>query len=417
VKVAFVRRTIWIAIAALSVHAAFAAGNTPLNDSPEQWLQGEGHRDFDWRVKVFGPALTYHQRQMALVQARLPVRKLIRAGVSLSDLHFLVKVADREGHWLPGQFTSGFVPPPDVAKGVEIQFFTTFYVQPGTYTVGVVVYDSRNHFRNVWKSEFQVPTLSSDPLTQAARDFPVVEFRPEAGRPAPDPPKNRLFLPVHNAHRVVLDVAVNLSLSDSRNTRRRQATDWMYQLNANALLQIGKVLSQLNLQNGCVRFSTFDILRQIAYADRVAGAEVDWDRLIHSVEQHQQNKIDVHVLERQKETPAMLARFLEKIGADSGSCGDSAEPASHVLVVVSDAFLFPLRTRMNVINPERLPGTRCYYLQLNPVAGGRWDQIGGVLAPLHPTKMEFSDPTRFRRLVARLIAEIEGFSGNRTASP
>jgi len=407
VNVASLARGLLIGLVILAPLPCLAAvPDTP--DRPiEQWLQGAEHHDFAWKVQILGPWLSFQQRHVAGIRAVLPVHKLMHAGVSLSDLNFVVRVGDGGGHWLPGQIESRFDPPRDAENGKEIDFFARFYVRPGKYVVAVLAYDGRNRRRNLWKGGLQVPPLKPDPLPEASRNLPVLEFPNDANPASSDLGQAKLFLPVANTRPVQLDVVVNLALSDATNRRYTQAPDWVYRSNAGVLLQIGKVISQLDLREGCIRFSALDILRQKVFVDRVTGANTDWDQLTHSVESIQRNKIDVHVLEQQKMTPALFARFLEQVASDRGTCGVTGREPLHVLIVISDAFLFPTKAAMTVVRPEVASGTQCYYLQVNPIRGGAWDQIGHVIGPLHPRRWEFSSAERFRRVVAELVAEIE----------
>ena len=397
-----------LGISILAVSGFLRAIQAPFPGEPQDaWLRAPDHHDFEWKVQVVGPWLSFQQRYVAGVQAALPIRKMVRAGVSLSDLHFRVKVGDKDGNWFPGQFETVFVPPPDVAKGKELFFYARFFVRPGSYRIAVLVYDGRTRLSNVWKDSLEAPLLKTDPLPNLDRDLPAVQFESEKDREPFSSARSRLVLPVNTQHRVQLDVVVNLSLSDAMNTRYHQAPDWLYRTNAGMLLQIGRVLSQLELKDGCVRFSAIDILRQKVFADRVRGNEADWNELARSIEKLQRNRIDAHVLQQQKTTPALFAHFLEDTAADPPSCGNPGAPPARVVVVVSDAFLFPFKTEMASVLPERMRGVQCYFLQLNPVRGGTWDQMGRVLRPLHPKHWEFSNATRFRKVLAELVADIE----------
>jgi hypothetical protein len=390
-----------------------ADGDTPAENAPpsdpevERWLNGPDRHDFDWKVRILDPWLTFQQRYVVETRIVLPVRKLVRAGISFSDFHFAVKVKDAKGQWLPGEYHTVIAPPPQMETAREILLFTHFLLRPGQYTVVVTAYDRRNRRGNVWRRELHVARATGDPLPEIGRNLPDVEFpwgsdaRPSVARPA------RLYLPVRTQGPIQLDVVVNLSLSDATNTRHAQAPDWVYRTNAGILLQIGKVLSQFDLREGCVQFSAIDILRQKVFADRIPAPQMNWGGTIRSVEALQRNKIDVRVLQEQKTTPALFAKFLERLSADPASCGPSTQKPKHVLVVVSDAFLFPLKTEMTAVRSERMPETMCYYLKIDPVFGGNWDQIGRVLSPLHPRHWEFSNAARFRKVLAELIANLE----------
>ena len=78
----------------------------------------------------------------------------------------------------------------------------------------------------------------------------------------------------------------------------------------------------------------------------------------------------------------------------------------HVLIVVSDAFLFPLKTEMTEVDAHALPNLRCYYLEMEPVVGLRFDEIAKVLKPLHPERFSLVHPVHFRRTLAQIIATL-----------
>jgi hypothetical protein len=98
-------------------------------------------------------------------------------------------------------------------------------------------------------------------------------------------------------------------------------------------------------------------------------------------------------------------------------CGQPAPGARHEIIVVGDAFLFPLKTQMTTVRPEFFTGSHCYYLQLNPVAGATWDQIGQLLKPIHPTKLQFSNPMQFRKILAQLVSDFQTESKDSKNSP
>jgi len=154
-------------------------------------------------------------------------------------------------------------------------------------------------------------------------------------------------LPVDNERPVQVDIVANLALSDAANTPYRQAPDWMYKINADTLLQVSNVLSQVDLKNGCVRFSAIDILRQKTFIERQNAATIDWDKIIQMVEDFERVKIEARVLASQKQTADAFAKFVEKLLDDPG-CEVSGSPL-HVLVVVGDAFIFPNGTAVRSV--------------------------------------------------------------------
>ena len=352
------------------------------------------------------------------------VRDLLKTDVSLADLHFIVKVAGEDGRWLPGQSYSHFEPPKGLAAVDQITSFSGLFLRQGTYKIAVIAYDTSHHRGNLWRGSVRVDPLKEDPLPGIERDLPQVEFL-EAGREIRygktsivtfDPwtlGQGDLLLPVKNVRPVQLDIVTNLSLSVATDWRNSEAPDWQYQWNGAALLQISNVLSQLDLNAGCVRVSTLDIRRQKIFLDRQDARNLDWSRLRDELSSVNRVKIDVGTLAGEKHEPAFLTHFLESLSSGPNSCSNKVTNPLHVLVLVSDSFIFPNGTQMSSVQPELVPQGLSYHLRVVPVAGGRWDEIQSVVKPLRPTKFEFSNSSRFRKTLAELIADIEKASSER----
>src|SRR5262249_56500746 len=132
------------------------------------------HQDFPWRVEVGRPWLTFQQRRYVQTRVKFQVRELLKGGVSLNDLHLIVKVADGEGRWLQGQSYTHIEPPPGLAASDEINSLTNLYVRRGTYTVAVVAYDAAHHLGNLWRGPLQVGPIKDDPLPGMENGLPQV---------------------------------------------------------------------------------------------------------------------------------------------------------------------------------------------------------------------------------------------------
>ena len=403
-----------------------AESNPPPEIPIDNWLAGPDRQTFPWHVEAGQSALTFQQRRAVQTKVTIRVRDLLKNDVSLTDLHFIVKVGE-DGRWLPGQSYSHFEPPKGLGSGDQIKSFSGLYLRQGTYKIAVMVYDTSRHRGNLWRGSVHVDKLKEDPLPGIERDLPLVEFL-EAGKLIPygrtsivtfDPwalGQGDLLLPIKNVRPVQVDIVTNLSLSVATDLPNHEAPDWAYQWHSAALLQISNVLSQLDLNAGCIRVSTLDIRRQKIFIDREDARNLDWSRLRDELSSLNRNKIDVGTLAGEKHEPAFLAHFLERLSSGPNSCSSDAANALHVLVLVSDAFIFPNGTQMSTVQPELVPHGLTYHLRVVPVAGGNWDEIQRVVKPLHPAKFEFSDAGRFRKTLAQLIADIERASSERESS-
>lgn len=417
-----IRRGLRLAILAAAVFGLCKADDTvPSNEIPlADWLRASDRQDFRWQVRVGQPWLTFQQRRLTQVEVSFRVSDLLKAGISLPDLYFVVKLGTEDGKWFKGQSYRRFVPPPDLKPSDGVRSLANLYVAPGTYRVVVMAYDALHRRGNLVRQTLRVPVLKDDPLPGLDRDLPKVEFLPPAnpmriGRGrfqallTMDPwalGSGDLVMPVATTRPVIVDVVANVSLSEVTNLRHSEAPEWSYQINAATLLQAGHVLSQLDLKNGCIRLSMIDLRRQKIFVDHEEVPALDWAKIRHKLETLNRNKIDVAALAGQKQEPAFLAHYLEGLWTAPYGCQLSGPQPTHVLVMISDAFVFPNGARMTTVDPLRMPGSEAYYVRLVPVVGGRWDEIKSVLNSVRPVQFDIANSREFRKVLAHLMASM-----------
>jgi hypothetical protein len=405
---------------ALTAHAApltpQPAAVPPPSIPVDLWLNGPDRQDFPWKVQIARQRLTVQQRHLVQLLVTIRGRDLLK-GVNTRDLHFVVKVADHNGTWLGGQSYSHFIPAHDFSPKDLLHPATNLYLRPGNYTVAVLAYDVLHNSGNVWHSKLIVPTIG-DPLPELDSDLPQVEFlpavdvAPELKTSAPwamnrpgalaaailDPlalGHGTVRLPVPNHQALRIDVVANLSAG--------MKPSLPYKFGEGLVLQVGNLLSQLAPQNGCVRFTALDILRQDLIIDRMDRREIDWDAVSKKIASAQLNVINVKAL-KEKETSQWFKRSLERITDDPDACHLPDEIPRHVLIVVSMPFAFPIRAPIRPVKPEKLPA-RSYYLEILFNDEG-WDEVGTVLKPLQAMRLSFDNSLELRQKLALLVKDL-----------
>jgi hypothetical protein len=393
----------------------------------QQWLQAPDRHDFHWKVTIEPAKLTFQQRHLQEIESTFSVGKLLKAGVSLSDLHFVVKFAAGDGNWFPGQCYSRFKPAPDLRTGDQIHSFASVYLRPGKYRVAVMAYDGLHRRGNLWTNHFEVPAVKDDPLPDMDRDLPQIDFLPDVQHldiqanehTSSDPwafGNGALRLPVDTETPVQLDVVADIAPSLGKPTQ-------LYRWNAAFVMQISEALSQIDLKNGCVRFSAISLLGQKTYLHGEDAHKVDWDNLRRVLEQRERDNqvnramVDVSTLTAPKPAPDRYARFLDQVLAGTSTCDLGQQPLRHVLVVVSDALPFFTDMETAAVQPQSLPVAECYHLELDRTVGGvRSDQMERLLKSLHPTQVRFKRTTEFRVALAHIISGIKRH-GRSAAAP
>lgn len=400
-------------------------GRTPPTDIPiESWLQGPDRTDFGWKVEVGQPYLTFRQRYQVSVVARFRADSLYKGGLAAADLHFVTKFAAEDGRWLPGQSYSQYASPPKLAAGDLIHWISSVYAKPGTYRIAVMAYDRLHRKGNLWRGTVHIAPINQDQLPGSDANLPAVEFLlpslPITGgagllmlRDPWDFGRGSLTFPLRNDVPVEVDIVANLSLSDITKRRHSEAPDWLYQMNAANVTEISRVISEMDLKSGgCIRFSALDIPRQDLFVDGVDAHGFDWSDIKATLQARERSKIDVHTLAGEKRTPSFLTSYLTKLAGDPPHCKtQAAKTPVRVLVVVGDNFTFPYGTEMVHMRPSDA-WARCYYVELVPIAGPRWDEVGTLLKSLNPVRLEASTPAGFRKVLAQMIRDIEKLSKN-----
>ena len=117
------------------------SGNERISLPIDEWLAQGEHKTFAWKVHVSHPSLTFQQRYRVWVTAAVDTDSLQSRSVQ-RDLHFVLKVADQDGKWLQGDTYNRFPINNKFDQPEDITFEAGLYLQPGSYTVAVLIYDA-----------------------------------------------------------------------------------------------------------------------------------------------------------------------------------------------------------------------------------------------------------------------------------
>ncbi len=214
-----------------------------------------------------------------------------------------------------------------------------------------------------------------------------------------------------------MDIVANVSLSAVTRGRHSEAPEWFYTANAAKVTEVSRVLSEMNLKGGCILLSTLDISRQEVLFNRANTGDFDWSRVGAALQARERGKIDVRALAGEKKTSRFLVAYLTKLAESQPICKtpDGRAPI-RVLIVVSDNYIFPNGTEIARFGSTKA-WDRSYYVELVPVAGPHWDEIGALLKPLNPLKLETATPVKFRNTLARLVQDMERSSRKPNSVP
>ena len=369
-----------------------------------QWAGAGLQEEVPWKIHTESIGLNVYQRLTGVVVAQIEGRYLKQRTLP-GDLIAQLQLTDRDGRVYRDHLilaVDGHKQ--DVSNGAY--FVWRFFVLPGQYDLVLTLMDKTNGKRNYAHRTLRVEGLNKDPLPEAWRDLPTVEFlRVE------DPPDSyyhpeswsRLRLPLISQHPVRIEVLANLT-----GTGRAMVSHRAYDFNLTSLLPILKTFSQMEVQNGVLNFEVLDLVRRQVSFEQDDARNLDWPRLKEAVTRADPTKIDVHALQDVKHTAAFMRQEVARRLGD----GKDNQDATPVLVVISSAAFFD---SFDDINDTLLPkecNCAVYYIRYSPVGMRRrmspveFDNVKKVLKPL-PVRRHYAEtPEDLRRIMAEIIGDV-----------
>jgi hypothetical protein len=389
-------------------------------DEPEIHLPG-------WNVQASSPILTFPQRWLVTLKAEANVRGAKLEG---HDLHFFVKVADSKGNWIGERRYSSIQ---KLQKGTDIAAVEKFFAKPGDYIAALVIYDSTQGNHGLWKRTVHVPELDT-PIAYPEADRIQYIDQEHPFKPGTTP----ALLPMRNQKPLRMDIIINLTersdlevdnpteIPPPRGRRGGWGAflvrpDWQMNLPrqefvTETLLSIGDVLSVLNV-NGCTRVSVVDAVRANVLVDRRPTLDPN-TMLADMQERRATHKIDAHVLQLRQQAGTFLHNFLQAIIADDAGCPKSPLPSERVIVLISDALVFPESNQLTPVPPPAAePPTKLYFFRMTireyiqRIGTGRasttstypYDQVGRLLSDLDVKRFDLSDPKDFQKALPKFL--------------
>ncbi len=437
------RTVIYIAGLVLSMAMATTCALGEVKEPPprlpvERWLLEPEQRLPGWTVRVEGPVLTFALRQAVTLRAEADVQDSKLLG---HDLHFFVRVADAQGHWLPEKRYSSIEKLPRMAKVTATE---RFFADPGDYRISFVIYDSVNGTHGVWHRPVHVPKSEKVLSYPYARSIEYID--PEEPFKLSDSPA---LPPLENRNAVRVDVVLNLTerseleLGDrhdivldqfTRGGRRYQHVYPNWQLGrerqdftTESLLAIAEVLDEMKL-NGCVQVSVVDAVRSKVMVDR--RRLLDPAAILKALkERRDTQKVDARVLLARQQAGTFLHNFLQGLIADNSGCNTPSERMDRAIVLISDALVFPESKQLTPLRPPpaEVRATRFYFLRMTVtdyvggVAFGRAytsaaippdDQVGRLLKDLDVHRFNLSEPKDFERALPKFLDDLKVFGSS-----
>jgi hypothetical protein len=392
-----------------------------------EWLSGAPQTPLRWAERVLPVVLSVHQRLLARVQIQLDGAEAAKRRGE-GELVFFFQLTDATGRVYQDHTIYDLEKVEEGLKSQDLICTESAFVLPGDYTVALAIYDTATKEHAVKKDKLHVAPLKTDPLPDAWRNLPAVEFE-EAIEP-PDRwfvpnERGRLHLPLAPHRPLHLEVVVNLTPSEA-STRRFGVQD----RNFSFLFPVLKVLSQMKGPNVSLNVSLLDLSRRSVVYQQDDVDKLDWEKMKSSLTKANSGSIDVKSLADRQHSAAF---FMKEVASRV-----SADPA-RVVIVLSPPMVFDAEQDLSGVELKAAPDNRLFYLRLQSPAtmlpvitpdsrrrrglGGypgrartreeaeipatlQSDQLEPMLKGMAPHLMDVLTADQFRKALATLMGEI-----------
>jgi len=330
----------------------------------------------------------------------------------------MIKVADENGQWFPGE---NFVPQrldSSLGKQTNLEMESEVLLKPGKYKIATIVYDSVLDQHSVAFNPVEVGDIKHDPLPHLLDHADRVEFV-RGGVPGAD-----AFSPVRNDLTVTARKPIQLDLLVDLSSREQQPhfallPDYFGRGRAlppplrqkpvnektaiDRLMQSASMVSGFDLKNGCLRVSAFDAIKKRVELEPTGNDGLDWTALRNKVLGPDRDTISINALQTRRDTPKFVRDQFDKLVNHTACAAAKTEKLIHVIVVLSHGLEFPDGSQR--VRLEDCGCTLIYLRQSDTRVSS--DQLKGMLSPLSPKVLEFHDPLQFRQKLADLLNEIQ----------
>lgn len=383
----------------------------------EQWLNGQGETHMHWSAKVTDPQLSPHQRLVANVFVQVDGGELARLRGKGRFL-VLLQVTDNQSHVWQNHLEINLKQMKEGVKGSNAELSQQFFVLPGDYSVSIAVYSGATGDHSTLTRRLHVTGLRNDPLPDAWRDLPAVEFIPsqkDLDGWLLSSTRSRLQLADTSGNPARVDLIVNLTPAEQFAGSSR-----IQNRNFGVLLPSTRVLSQVDWGAAEFTLRLLDISRhRIAY-QHDGGSDFDWSGTAASLTGINPGIIDARSLERRRYSADFFVNQIRlRIHAAARSGKQSA------VIVLSAPVQFKEGQDLRPLTFSRPPNVRVYYIRYQPppevVFGppifGRpprairsdfvaVDQLEPLLRTLEPRLFDVRTPEQFRKALATILGEI-----------
>ncbi len=378
----------------------------------DKWKTEGAASQIHWSARVQPARLSVHQRLLSRIEIQLDAKETGKRK-SRGEIVTFIELTDSEGRRWRTHDTFDLAHIPPDAKAQPILYSQGAYLRPGSYELALAVCDSQTLEHSFSTRTLHIGTLHNDPLPDAWRDLPAVEFSRNF-----EPPdiwfqpylRGRLNLPLETTRPVHLDVILNMTASD-----RVAGSVRVFRRNMSVLVPALKLLAGISLKNGTMDVTLLDLTRKTGVEQKNAHG-LDWRKMREPFARTNPGVIDVQSLATKAD---MLQFFRDSVVEKVKEVPAGEEPLR--VVVVLSAPLFLERQYKTASAPlPRDPNRRIYYVRCRPVRltsngtmGGdamapsmASDDLEHVIHSLDGRILNVITPEEFRKALATILQDV-----------
>jgi hypothetical protein len=368
-------------------------GNFDLNSIPlDSWLEQGDKEEIPWSIQTEKSSVRLDQRTeapyVATIQAK-EANKLVG-----DDLYFIALITNRAGDRLGLPKIVHHVIDVQLPAQAELRFSDFVFVQPGEYTLWLILHDAKTGRRNTVKRRIVVPALDDDPLPSVDKqlqvDFPPLSD-PEGG--AVIHFTDGLTIPVRNKRPLRIELISVLSPPDqwskNRDIVRRHNQQTASVLDAFAQMRLGQSaisITGLDLNHRSVPFEQRDI------------QQLDRQRLVDTLRNLKDQTVSLATLEKGGGS-AFLRTSIEGML-------ERNEDTTRVFIIVSSLSVFDRSSDLDALKLRENSKNHVYYLRFRHNTDA-FDDIEKIIKPLGPRTFNLNSGLDFRKALAEIIRDLE----------
>ena len=330
-------------VTAIAACTAAASGD----QASSSWLSGREQSPIRWTPLVEPPRLSPLQRLWTQFTIRPDAQEIARRG---GQGQFVAEIEVRDVSGRRYRIQQEL----NAASGWKCSALA--FLLPGTYRVSLALAEPSSGKYSLKRRTLKVAALHGDPLPEAWRDLPAVEFASVPG--APDrwflpAISSRPALPLANRHAVRIEIIANTSI-----TEQTRAPEQVYETAMSTMGPLLKVVTGVAPRDGLVNVTCLDVWRQRVTFEQRAVHSLDWPRLRQAMIESDPGRIDAQALHRENQSSSFFADQIAQL---------LAAPGVRVAIVLSAPVVFREKQVLHPLPLQPGPNLRLFYIRLRNI--------------------------------------------------